>query len=111
MGHAHTYRIRVDSEGTSATEIESHFGLLTARISSGTGLPMHVVGQVIELADNARADGPEGDPKSPYVGAWYKGRLILAPELSAQGCLQEPDGGCAPKHVGVGDESVPAVHV
>jgi hypothetical protein len=73
---AGSYRIRIDAEGTSASDIERHFKDFAARIEQGTRVPMNFVGQVIEMADNAGA---------PSAGVWYRGRLTLAPDLTAQG--------------------------
>ena len=100
--YAHVYRIRVDGEGTSAAELESYFGLTTARIQRGLGLPLSVVQQVIELAKHERVDPV--DAKSPYAGTWYQGRLVLVPDLAEQG--YDNDNGMHlldPKAVGVSE--------
>lgn len=39
-GHAHIWKIRIEGEGTSATALESYFGLVTARIQAALKIPM-----------------------------------------------------------------------
>lgn len=96
--YAHTFRIRLDAEGTSATTVEQHFEYMADCIQRAMDIPLHVVGQVIEMADNERLGA-----KASYVGTWYKGRLTLAPDIAAQGY----DGD---RHqVGAIESSIPAV--
>lgn len=100
MQHAHAYRVRINAEGTSASEIERLFGELRVHMEQGTRLRMNVVAQVIELSDNAPLEGS-------WVGTWFKGRLVLAPDLNEQGC-DELNGDL--HRVGHNEASVPIVH-